>query len=795
MEITRLAQFFCRIALVSSVVCSLSQAQKLTTLPSFSGPDGASPSGTPSWKNLFYAPSGKTAAGRLVLQTPTAMFFVISLSIGGQDYAAGVLKVDPSTGGVTDEWDSGAVPESIAAIYVDPNDANYLITVGTNGGSHVHPERNGIEVKRFPVNGSLTPVSVVHYQSNGKRTEAHGGQYSLGRTFVAVNTDDTVCDPPDVCSYDMVVVFDSTYAYAYDFEAGNITDNGQHGAVKVGDTTKVLSLGISPDGNLVLVSGNGYKTGNPAPTAAWTEFFHRAGGFFWQGPNFSRDMNRMSIYDAFGNDYHASTLYESPTENDMCVASWVSAKWWPCWNGDLSSANTASNGLFPIPTSGVTVVGTCANAGCAWSLRPDGTTIKRRRYASVPEGNVCSWNSGAMNANGDVFFVGVGGAACDKAILAKDPGGMQFVPVTPCRVVDTRNPPGIFGGPYISGNSPRDFPIPQGACNIPSTANAYSLNATVIPHGPLGYITVWPTGFVRPLVSTMNSYDGRVKANAVVMPAGTSGGVSVYASDATDVVLDINGYFQLPNDSTLSFFPVTPCRVVDTRNPIGPLGGPYISGKTSRDFPILSSNCGLTRGGNDSALAYSMNFTAVPHGPLGFLTVWPSDQQQPYVSTLNAYSGGAVANAAIVPAANNGDISVYVSDDSDLVIDVNGYFVLEGPNPLSLYTVTPCRVLDTRDGAGAFSGELTVNVKGSPCSVPTAAQAYIFNATIVPGGPLGYLSLWANSQQQPYVSSLNAYDGAVTSNMAIVPTVNGLIDAFASDPTNLLLDITSYFAP
>jgi hypothetical protein len=42
---------------------------------------------------------------------------------------------------------------------------------------------------------------------------------------------------------------------------------------------------------------------------------------------------------------------------------------------------------------------------------------------------------------------------------------------------------------------------------------------------------------------------------------------------------------------------------------------------------------------------------------------------------------------------------------------------------------------------------------------------------------------------------LNADDGAITSNMAIVPTTNGTIEVFATDSTNLLLDLSSYFAP
>ena len=58
---------------------------------------------------------------------------------------------------------------------------------------------------------------------------------------------------------------------------------------------------------------------------------------------------------------------------------------------------------------------------------------------------------------------------------------LQFVAVTPCRVADTRLPPGPFGGPALQGQTSRDFAIPESACSIPSTAAAYSLNVAVVP--------------------------------------------------------------------------------------------------------------------------------------------------------------------------------------------------------------------------------------------------------------------------------------------------------------------------
>jgi len=381
------------------------------------------------------------------------------------------------------------------------------------------------------------------------------------------------------------------------------------------------------------------------------------------------------------------------------------------------------------------------------------------------------------------------------ALSAGAQQALQFTPVNPCRVVDTRNPNGPFGGPPIQGGTFRSFPLPEGSCLLPLGATAYSLNVTVAPIGHLGYLTIWPTGQQQPVVSTMNSPDGRVKANAAIVLSGNGGAaVSVYVSDTTNVIIDVNGYFTPVNGANLAFYPLPPCRVADTRGPNGPLGGPFLTAGMERDFPVLQSSCNIPT----KASAYSFNMTAVPHGPLGYLTVWPTGFQQPVVSTLNAPTGTVVANAAIVRGGLGGRVAVFPSDNTDLIIDVNGYFASDDVGGLSLYGVTPCRVLDTRSGSGGngpFQGELTVNVTGSSCSVPDTAQAFTFNATALPVTTLGYLTLWPDGEQQPDVSTLNAYDGAIASNMAIVPTSNGSIDAYTSDLSNLLLDISSYFAP
>jgi hypothetical protein len=375
--------------------------------------------------------------------------------------------------------------------------------------------------------------------------------------------------------------------------------------------------------------------------------------------------------------------------------------------------------------------------------------------------------------------------------------GLQYFPVTPCRVTDTRWTAGPFGGPAMAANSTRVFAIPLGSCNIPSTAAAYALNVTVIPQAPLGFLTIWPTGQPQPTVSTLNSLDMLVKANAAIVVAGVGGGVSVFVTDATDLVIDINGYFAAPGGSAgLAFYPVPPCRVMDTRSGPGPLAGPALAQGQTRAISVPASACGVP----ENAGAYSLNLTVVPATSLGYIIVWPTGAPMPTVSALNAPTGAVTANAAIVPAGTGGAINTYTTNTTDLIIDVNGYFAPAGNGGLSFYGVSPCRAVDTRNPSGPLGGPALTGTRSFPmatssCGLPPEAQAYSLNPTVVPAGPLGFLTLWPAGGPVPVVSTLNSLDGSVVSNAAIVPAANGSIDALATNPTALVLDVNGYFAP
>jgi hypothetical protein len=367
---------------------------------------------------------------------------------------------------------------------------------------------------------------------------------------------------------------------------------------------------------------------------------------------------------------------------------------------------------------------------------------------------------------------------------------MQFRTVAPCRLVDTRQ-----SGGAIQGGSSRAFNLAQlgqaAGCDDLSTATAYSLNVTVVPQGYLGYLTIWPAGQSRPTISLMNSFDGRNKANATIVGAGGDNSISVYVTNTANVVLDINGYFEPATIDALQYYPLaTPCRVADTRT------GHRLQAGVERDFDVLGSSC-IASGA--APAAYTLNMTAVPNPdehPLAYLTVWPMGLPRPTVSTLNNPTGTIVANAAVVPAnGTDGEVAVYPSDTTDLVIDINGYFAAPTTQGSAFYLLGPCRTLDTRNTGGAFTGQIRTNVAGGPCGLPSSAKSYVINATALPQSSLSYLTLWPDGMGRPLASTLNAIDGAYTSNMAIVGTTNGYIDAYAGGTTNLLLDLSGYMAP
>ncbi|HTS02633.1 MAG TPA: M12 family metallo-peptidase, partial [Thermoanaerobaculia bacterium] len=127
-----------------------------------------------------------------------------------------------------------------------------------------------------------------------------------------------------------------------------------------------------------------------------------------------------------------------------------------------------------------------------------------------------------------------------------------------------------------------------------------------------------------------------------------------------------------PVSTPTGFNSVTPCRVLDTRNAIGPRGGPSIAAVAQRSF-VATGVCNVPAG----AVAISANVTVVSPAAAGDVVVYPNGlASPPGTSTLGFRAGQTRANNALVYLASDG--SFLVKNDAagslDLVVDVNGYF-------------------------------------------------------------------------------------------------------------------------
>jgi hypothetical protein len=381
---------------------------------------------------------------------------------------------------------------------------------------------------------------------------------------------------------------------------------------------------------------------------------------------------------------------------------------------------------------------------------------------------------------------------------------LRFVPLPPCRVLETRAPynfegrSGAFGPPALNAGETRTMQLPASTvCSIPATAKAYVVNVTVIPTASLGYATVWPAGEARPDVWTIRSTDGQIVANSAIVKAGANGGISVYASDRTDALIDITGYY---TDSTavtgLAFYPLTPCRVIDTRleyrAPAGPFGPPSMGAQQTRRFRFPASPyCTIP-----AAAAYSVTITAVPPAALAYLTAWPAGSGQPNVSSINSFAGRTLANNVIIPASADGSIDVFTFNATDFLIDINGYYAPDdGVNGQFYFPVTQCRA----SAATTYEDETrrTMHIPTAPgCTgIPANAKGYAINVTAMPNGnPMPFLTAFPTGQQRPNASMLNAFQGQVVTNAAIIPAgTNGAIDIFAYRRTEVVVEVSGYF--
>ena len=140
----------------------------------------------------------------------------------------------------------------------------------------------------------------------------------------------------------------------------------------------------------------------------------------------------------------------------------------------------------------------------------------------------------------------INSVSCLTTIPDAPPAVASFYTLTPCRVIDTRNASGPYGGPALGANTQRDFTM-AGRCGIPTTARAVSANVTVTQGSAAGALKLFPSGITVPVATVINYRGGQTRANNSVSQLGSGGSLTIRCeqiSGNVQAIIDVNGYYQ-----------------------------------------------------------------------------------------------------------------------------------------------------------------------------------------------------------------------------------------------------------
>jgi hypothetical protein len=238
------------------------------------------------------------------------------------------------------------------------------------------------------------------------------------------------------------------------------------------------------------------------------------------------------------------------------------------------------------------------------------------------------------------------------------------------------------------------------------------------------------------------------------------------------------------------FQPSEPTRVLDTRRSIGSPPGVVAANQV---LPVDLSSV-VTKGTTSVVL----NVTATGSQAPGFVTVFPCGQPTPNASNLNFAAGQDVANLVTVRLGTNRSVCMVSTATTHLIADFAGRFV---PGGGSLGTpVAPTRILDTRTGNGAPTGEAAKNsvialqVAGRGSVPTTGANAVTMNVTVTGADEGGFITAYPCDRPQPDASNINFIAGKDVPNLVTVKlSATGTVCIATTGTTHLLADVAMWF--
>lgn len=157
-----------------------------------------------------------------------------------------------------------------------------------------------------------------------------------------------------------------------------------------------------------------------------------------------------------------------------------------------------------------------------------------------------------------VLLVSLAGGSVELAGASVSSGERDvFVPITPCRLVDTRPAPDTVGN-RTSPLGPAEIYVQPvrgnvGNCTIPADASTVAANVTAVGPTANSFFTIWPSDVARPLTANLNWVAGAPPTpNKIDVKLAADGSVSVYnLTGSVNLVIDVFGYYADHNHDDL----------------------------------------------------------------------------------------------------------------------------------------------------------------------------------------------------------------------------------------------------
>jgi subtilisin family serine protease len=249
--------------------------------------------------------------------------------------------------------------------------------------------------------------------------------------------------------------------------------------------------------------------------------------------------------------------------------------------------------------------------------------------------------------------------------------GSRYNALPPSRVLDTRSGTGGFSAPVGAGGTISATVV--GVGGVPATGvDAVVLNVTVTQPTAAGFLTIHPSGTARPHASNLNFLPNQTIPNLVVAKVGADGKVAVYNyAGASHVIFDIVGWYGAPGGVAGSRLnPLTPSRILDTRNGTGGFSAPVGPGGTVS--ATVTGVGGVPATGVDAVV---LNVTVTQPTAAGFLTIHPSGTARPHASNLNFLANQTIPNLVVAKVGAGGKVDLYnYAGASHVIFDVVGWY-------------------------------------------------------------------------------------------------------------------------